>query len=271
MSENTKVAAISRAELIHTLQNSLYPGAKPESCAMVLDYCQAANLNPMLKPVHIVPIWDSKAGQMRDVVMPGVGHYRTQAARTGECAGVSEPEFGADKTERVGGVEITYPLWCRVTVKRLLPNGQIAEFVAVERWRENYAVKGGKDKSIAPNAMWERRPYAQLAKCAEAQALRKAFPELGAAATAEEMEGKPLHPDDVIPAAAAPSEDEAKLIATARDAAMNGMAAYQFFFKGLTKEGRRVLAIYHEENKRAAAAADAATIKHESNEEEVPL
>jgi hypothetical protein len=38
--------------------------------------------------------------------------------------------------------------------------------------------------------MWKRRPYAQLAKCAEAQALRKAFPEIGAQPTADEMEGK---------------------------------------------------------------------------------
>jgi hypothetical protein len=77
-------------------------------------------------------------------------------------------------------------------VKRLLPNGQVAEFSATERWKENYAVKGGPEKSIAPNAMWQKRPYAQLAKCAEAQALRKAFPEFGSAATADEMEGKEI-------------------------------------------------------------------------------
>jgi hypothetical protein len=75
-------------------------------------------------------------------------------------------------------------------VKRLLPSGQVAEFSATERWKENYAVRGGKDKSIAPNAMWAKRPYGQLAKCAEAQALRKAFPEFGSQPTADEMEGK---------------------------------------------------------------------------------
>lgn len=188
--QSTAVSAMTEDELINILRNSLYPGAQTDSIKMVLGYCQAAGLDPMQKPVHIVPIWDSKLGAMRDVVMPGIGLYRTQMSRTGECAGVSEPEFGDDKTETIGGQEITYPLWCKVIVKRVLPSGQIADYAATERWKENYAMKGGKDKSIAPNAMWTKRPYAQLAKCAEAQALRKAFPELGAAPTADEMEGK---------------------------------------------------------------------------------
>lgn len=184
--------AINEQELLTVLENSLYPGAQKESIKLVIGYCKAAGLDPMQKPVHIVPIWDSKASRMRDVVMPGVGLYRTQASRSGQYAGVSEPEYGPDVTKTLGGQEITFPAWCRVTVKRLLANGQTAEFSASERWEENYAVKGGKDKSIAPNAMWTRRPYAQLAKCAEAQALRKAFPELGSAPTADEMEGKEI-------------------------------------------------------------------------------
>lgn len=183
----------SDQELIAVLQSSLYPGASIGSVQMVLNYCVAAGLDPMQKPVHIVPIWDAKSGSMRDVVMPGIGLYRTQAARSGNYAGVSDAEYGPDVNEKIGGLDITYPMWCKVSVKRLLANGQVAEFSATERWKENYAVRGGKDKSIAPNAMWAKRPYAQLAKCAEAQALRKAFPEFGSAATADEMEGKEIN------------------------------------------------------------------------------
>jgi phage recombination protein Bet len=147
----------------------------------------------MQKPVHIVPMWDRSVGGMRDVIMPGVNLYRIQASRSGQFAGISEPEFGPDVTAVLGGQEVTYPEWCRVTVKRQLASGHVAEFTAREFWMENYAVKGGKDKSVAPNAMWTKRPRGQIAKCASAQALRSAFTEIAAQYTAEEMEGKEIH------------------------------------------------------------------------------
>jgi len=190
---DNQLAMQERAELVKVLESSLYPGASRESIELVLGYCQAAGLDPLQKPVHIVPMWDSKASRMRDVVMPGINLYRIQASRSGECAGVSEPEFGEDVTQVLGGQEITYPRWCKVTVKRLMPKGMIVDFTAKEIWIENYAAKGGKEKSVAPNAMWTKRPYGQIAKCAEAQAFRKAFPELASAYTADEMEGKDLN------------------------------------------------------------------------------
>lgn len=185
--QSTALSAMPESELIGVLQTSLYPGAAIGSVKMVLGYCKAAGLDPMQKPVHIVPMWDKNTKAMRDVVMPGIGLYRTQAARSGQYAGVTDPEFGPDLTESVGGVSITFPAWCKVTVKRLLGN-QVVEFAAREFWKENYAT-AGKDSS-APNAMWKKRPYGQIAKCAEAQALRKAFPEFGSAPTADEMEGR---------------------------------------------------------------------------------
>jgi phage recombination protein Bet len=181
------------------LKNSVYPGAKDESILMVVEYCKAGGLDPLQKPVHLVPMWivDKKTGkgEMRDVVMPGIGLYRTQASRTGQYAGMTEPEFGEDVTETLGGVKITYPKWCKITIKKMI-NGNIIEFSAKEYWKENYAT-AGKD-SEAPNAMWKKRPYGQLAKCSEGQALRKAFPELGSLPTAEEMEGKQFM-EDVTP------------------------------------------------------------------------
>ena len=260
----------TQRELVEVLESSLYPGARAQSIGLVLGYCKAAGLDPMLKPVHIVPMWDSKQGAMRDVVMPGIGLYRTQASRTGQFAGMGEPDFGPDITDTIGGLTVTYPEWCRVTVRRALPSGIVAEFTAREYWIENYAVKGGKEKSIAPNAMWARRPRGQIAKCAEAQALRKAFPELGSMPTADEMEGRALQPDDapaprhmgaveqVKPATPAPSED---LVNAAQDASLRGVAAYAAWFATITKEERKQLdaAGHHKACKKAAEEVDAET------------
>lgn len=253
--ESTALAPISESELMKVLQSSLYPGAAEQSIKMVLGYCKATGLDPMQKPVHIVPMWDSKAGAMRDVVMPGVNLYRTQAMRSGECAGVSEPEFGPDITERIGGQEITFPAWCRVTVKRRLPTGEIVDFAAREFWRENYAVKGGKEKSVAPNAMWTKRPFGQIAKCAEAQALRKAFPEIASQPTADEMEGKPMQVEDQ----AAPENRQnasIELINKARIAADGGRDNFAAWWKACTPDERASLRDQMEDLKARTERAD---------------
>lgn len=188
-----------------TLKDSLYPGASDNSVDMVLSYCRAAALDPMTKPVHIVPIWIpekrdgnrvvSPAG-MRDVVMPGIELYRTKAHRTGEYAGQDEAQFGPDVVANLGGVELTYPQWCKVTVYRTTV-GQRVPYSAKVYWLEAYAT--AKRDTDAPNAMWKKRPYGQLEKCAEALALRKAFPEaVGAQPTAEEMEGRTIDGEAVV-------------------------------------------------------------------------
>jgi len=207
---------MAEADLIKVLESSLYPGAKHESIKLVLGYCKAAGLDPLQKPVHIVPMdvkTDRKNAdgkfiyEKRDVIMPGVGLYRIQAARTGEYAGMSEPEFGPEKTKPLGDkdsmTDFTFPEWCRVTVRRIV-EGRPVEFTATEYWLENYAT-GGK-WTTTPNSMWKKRPRGQIAKCTEAQALRKAFPELGTLPTAEEMEGKVIEHGEAQSALLPPAE-----------------------------------------------------------------
>lgn len=184
--------SIPEDEAIRVLGNSLYPGAKPESIRMVLAWCRATGRDPMKRPIHIVPMYieDKTTGksEMRDVLMPGIGAYRSDAAATGQYAGKSEPEYGPEVTGKIGNVQLTYPRWCKVTVYRLV-SGHVRGFAAKELWLENYAT--ASRHSADPNYMWKKRPFAQLAKVAEAQALRMAFPdETGGAVTAEEMEGK---------------------------------------------------------------------------------
>ncbi len=183
--------AVTEDRVIEVLRNSLYPGAKPESVALVLAWCRATGRDPMKKPIHIVPMWvkDATTGQggMRDVLMPGIGTYRSDAASTGNYAGKTEPEFGPTKTFDIDGIKVAAPEWCKVTVMRLV-HGAARPFTACEFWLENYA--SGKEKK-GVNDMWRKRPFAQLAKCSESQALRMAFPdETGNTNTAEEMEGR---------------------------------------------------------------------------------
>ena len=185
------------------LCNTIYPGANPDSVIMAVDYCRARKLDVMLKPVHLVPmqVKDARTNEKvwRDVPMPGIGMYRIQADRSGNYAGADEPEFGPTVTQEFQDpytagkmVRVSYPEWCKYTVYKFV-NGQRIAFTSKEYWVENYATQSSKTE--CPNAMWKKRPFGQLAKCAEAQALRKAWPEIGSEPTAEEMEGK-YHADE---------------------------------------------------------------------------
>lgn len=194
---NFPILDMDPEQAVDVLVNSLYPGAKRPSVLLVLGYCRAARLDPLDKPVHIVPMpvatgqkdrdgWDIT--EMRDVVMQGIGLHRTKAMRTGQWVGLEEPVFGPDVTEKIGDLTITYPQWCKVTAQRLVA-GEVRSYVAKEFWKECYAQKSAKNAT--PNRMWAKRIYSQLAKCAEAQALRKAFPDaVGAAETADEGLGR---------------------------------------------------------------------------------
>lgn len=181
------VLNMPQSTAIATLKASLYPGASDESVINVLEYCRAAKLDPMQRPVHIVPMWDAKTNKTRDTIMPGVNFHLTAAERNG-CAGIGEPEYGPDVTEVMGEEKITYPAWCKVRVLRLIEGGRIAEFVGYERFTECVST----NKKGTPNAMWKKRPYGMLAKCAMSQALRKGFPSVAGAYTAEEMAGKAI-------------------------------------------------------------------------------
>ncbi len=234
------IAAIEEGRAIEVMQNSLYPGASTESVRMVMDYCKARSLDPFQKPVHIVPMWDSKTKQMHDVIMPGLNLYRTQAATSGCLAGISEPQFGQVKEFNFGGAIVRAPESCRVTVKRILPSGTIAEFTAVEYFEE--AVSTSKEGK--PTPMWLKRPRGMLAKTAESQALRKGFPDVaGASETAEEMEGKSYFQTDTPPATASAvlSEADKAFGELAYAEAQKGKVSYFAWCKTLDENGRATL------------------------------
>lgn len=200
------------------LIDSIFPGARSvESVAMALTYCKARNLDIFKRPVHIVPMWSSVLRREVETVWPGVSELRTTAFRTRQYAGCDPAEFGPNKTHKFKGrvrgkgkdapdedveIETTFPEWCQITVYRLI-GGQTVRFAGQKvHWLEAYARRG---KADIPNDMWCKRPFGQIEKCAEAAALRRAFPEeIGNELTAEEMEGQQVTLADAAPAIPTP-------------------------------------------------------------------
>jgi len=191
-----------------TLRNSVFPGATDDSIAMAVSYCQARKLDVLKKPVHIVPmsVKNQMNGQYewRDVIMPGIAELRTTASRAKSYAGQDAPIFGEVKQFNIGGVKVSVPESCTMTVYKII-GGERVPFSHTEFFEEACATK--KDGGL--NAMWKKRPRGQLSKCAEAGALRKAFPEdLGGEISYDEViEG---HGNDSVVEAINPITDETK-------------------------------------------------------------
>lgn len=169
------------------LVEAIFPNAQStESVILALSYCRARKLDPFKRNVHIVPIWDKNRGAMTDTIWPGIGELRTTAFRTGEYAGRDETAYGPDVTKEFSGsvgkgnyakevkISITFPEWAQVTVYRMVRDVRVGFCGPRVHWIETYSTQG---KSDVPNEMWETRPRGQIDKCAEAAALRAAFPE----------------------------------------------------------------------------------------------
>lgn len=158
------------------LVEAVFPLAQTiDSIILALSYCRARKLDPFKKNVHIVPIWSSTERKMVDTIWPGIGELRTTAFRTNSYAGRDATVFGPDITRKVGSLEITFPEWAQVTVYRTC-NGQRVPFAGPRvYWLETYSQ--AKRDDATPNSMWAKRTRGQIDKCAEAAALRAAFPE----------------------------------------------------------------------------------------------
>ena len=188
------------------LVEAIFPNAETfEAVTMALAYCKSRKLDIMKRPVHIVPMWNSAKKANVETVWPSIAEIRTTAARTGAYAGKDAPKFGPMKNEVFSGevwkgpkgnrhkepanISVDFPEWCELTVYRMVQGSRFS-FTEIIFWKEAYGKQGGSD---LPNEMWRKRSMGQLNKCAEAAALRAAFPEeIGNDYAAEEMAGKAI-------------------------------------------------------------------------------
>jgi phage recombination protein Bet len=195
----TKPAIFAGTEAAWRVLCDLYPSAEtPDIVMAVVEYCAAKRLDPFKGPVHIVPMWNSKLRRRVQTVMRGINEIEIVASRTGVWAGMDLPQWGPDHERTFRGtrenddgsvreveLRLTFPLWCAVTVYRLVA-GERRAFTEQLFWEECYAMSGFR--SEVPNERWAKAPRQMLHKCCKAAVLRAAFPEEGLGYAAEEME-----------------------------------------------------------------------------------
>ncbi len=144
-----------------------------EDMLLFLYTCNRLKLDPLARQIYAVYRWDSKLGREKMSIQVSIDGMRLIAERTGRYGGQDDVRF--DPVDESSDL----PRKATVTVYKLNPvTGERMPTTKSARWSE-YA---------ADSPMWRRMPYLMLGKCAEALALRAAFPqELSGVYTAEEM------------------------------------------------------------------------------------
>ncbi|MGW9249715.1 phage recombination protein Bet [Streptomyces badius] len=149
-----------------------------------LHLCQRTQLDPFSRQIYLIGRKDKRANRVVFTPQTGIDGYRVIAhrviAETRETFGY-EDTLWCDSNGQWRDVWLAdaAPSAAKVTVLR---NGQ--RFSAVALYREYVQT----DWNGNPTRMWKNMGANQIAKCAEALALRKAFPhDLAGVYTAEEM------------------------------------------------------------------------------------
>ncbi len=160
------------------IRDTFANGASDAEFAVLMEIARARKLNPLLRQIHFVNRWDSEKHRPVWAAQVSIDGLRALAERTGLYQGQDEPEFveNPDGTLKLCKVRVWRRDWPRPAVGIAYWN----EYVQTTRDKQT-----GKSR---PTAMWSRMPHIMLAKCAEALAMRKAFPEdMSGLYTPEEM------------------------------------------------------------------------------------
>lgn len=162
-----KLFSTAQVDLIKT---QIAKDCTNEELALFVSVCERTGLDPFSRQIYAIKRSDKYApGGKRMVIQTGIDGYRLIADRCGSYAGQDEPVFTYDDSYRVSKAT--------VTVYKLV-SGQRCGFAASALMAEY--------RQQSP--LWDRMPHVMLAKCAEAAALRKAFPaDLSGLYTQEEM------------------------------------------------------------------------------------
>jgi phage recombination protein Bet len=168
--DKTSVLSVYSKEQLDLIKSQVAKGATDNELKLFLYHAQRTGLDPLSRQIYFQKYKD-KSGREQMVIITAIDGYRTIATRTGEHVGTDDPVFDTEDK----------PNKATVTVYRLV-KGLRCPFTATARWNEYYP-------SGTKAFMWDKMPCGQLGKCAEALALRKAFPnDLSGLYVKEEMD-----------------------------------------------------------------------------------
>lgn len=150
---------------LELIKKTVAQGATDQELNLFLYDCQWRGVHPLDRLIHFT----KRGGKYTPIT--SIDFMRSRAQETGEYAGSDDAIFrGTPKSD---------DFEASVTVYRLV-QGQRCAFSATARWSEYYS-------DTSP--MWKKMPHTMLAKCAEALALRKGFPQqLAGLYSAEELD-----------------------------------------------------------------------------------
>jgi len=163
--EVMKYENISPAQ-VDLIKSQIAVGATDDELKLFLYVADKSGLDPLTKQIYFI----KRGGKM--TIQTAIDGFRAIADRTGQYSSSDEPIF-----EEIGNS----PVKATVTVGKIV-QGVVGKFTASARWSEYYPEKGN-------TFMWDKMPNTMLGKCAEALALRKAFPaQLSGLYTGDEMD-----------------------------------------------------------------------------------